>query len=517
MTEIPRYVDVDVDGGLGDGSSLANAYSSMATAEAGENGNLETGEEWFHALMYATAGGTDTSKCTWAGWTCTDVYKIVVECPQKTTQVLWDDSIYKIITDNDDCIVIQTTYMDFIGIQGGIINGDNTSDIIFDGSYVSGTSVINIDQCYGKAGIDSICTCYSFQDSEQTFYIRSSIGVATSTGRSSYFVSNMGYVYNCTWSGGASGFRSGTSGTYDVYNCCIFNTGDDFIEGAGSTVTIDYCASDDGDGTNAIAPSGSDWDNEFTDYSTGNFTPLNTGNIYLGCGARYVTLDYRSETFDASTPTCGAFEYVAAGTPITGTSELSTELCEVDASGILFNIGLSELSTELFENDTIGTLSNIASSELSTESCEVDASGTLSNIGTSALSTEIFEIDATGALSNIGTSELSMELCEVDASGISGSGISGTSALHTQPCEIDATGTIGITGTSTLSMQPCAIDATGTISINITGTSTLSIQPCAIDAEGISAGTYIEATSFESLIEMTTEFESEMEVTTRYG
>jgi hypothetical protein len=309
MTEIPRYVDVDVDGGLGTGLDLANAYSSMAAMEAAENGNLTTGEEWFHALMYALEGGTDTSKCTWAGWTCTDIYKPVVECPQKTTQVLWDDSIYKMVVDNDDAIVIQTTYMDFIGIQASIINGDNTSDIIFDGSYVSGTSVINIDQCYAKAGTDSICTCYSFQDSEQTFYIRSSIGVATSTGRSSYFVSSTGYVYNCTWSGGASGFRSGTSGTYDVYNCCIFNTGDDFIEGAGSTVTIDYCASDDGDGTNAIAPSGSNWDNEFTDYSTGNFTPLNTGNIYLGCGARYVTLDYRSETFDASTPTCGAFEY----------------------------------------------------------------------------------------------------------------------------------------------------------------------------------------------------------------
>lgn len=317
-TKLEIYIDVDVAGGAGDGSSLENAYDDLANAEAGEQQDLVTLDEYMNFYVYATAGGTDTTKCTFAGWTTgpgtTTPNSLRIICPQKlSSQKGWSDSIYKMVISNDDCLVIQLNYMSFMGVQVSLTNGDNTSDIMFDGSYVAGTSVITIDQCYAKAGTDSVCTCYSFQDSEQTFYIRSSIGIATSTGRATYFVANTGYIYNCDFTGGASGFRSGTSGTYDVKNCVIFNTADDFIVGAGSSVTIDYCASDDGDGTNAIAPSGGDWANEIPNYATDDWTPSNSGNIYHACATRYIQKDFTNQDFDATTPTCGAFEYVGGG------------------------------------------------------------------------------------------------------------------------------------------------------------------------------------------------------------
>lgn len=315
-TKLETWINVDVSGGAADGSSLANAYPTLSAAEAAEQGNLVTSDEYMNFYVYATAGGTDTTKCTFAGWTTgagtTTPNSLRVICLEKpSSQTEWSDSIYKIVVSNDDCIVIQLNYMSFTGVQASITNGDNTSDIIFDGSYVSGTSVITIDQCYAKAGTDSVCTCYSFADAEQTFYIRSSIGVATSTGRSNYHVANTGYIYNCDFTGGAAGFRSGTSGTYTVANCVVFGTTDDFVIGAGSTVTIDYCASDDGDGTHAIAPSGGNWANEIPNYATGNWTPANTGNIYHACATRYIQADFTGLDFNATTPTCGAIEYVA--------------------------------------------------------------------------------------------------------------------------------------------------------------------------------------------------------------
>lgn len=318
-TMLETYIDVDVAGGAGDGSSLENAYDDLANAEAGEQQDLVTSDEYMNFYCYSTESGIDTNKCTLAGWTTgagtTTPNSVRISCPQKLTSMTGlSTSIYRRTTDNDDNIVIQINYCSIIGIQASIINGDNTSDIIFDGSYVAGTSVVTIDQCYAYAGESSVCTCYSFQDSEQTFYIRSSIGIATSTGRATYFVANTGYIYNCDFTGGASGFRSGTTGTYTIANCVVFATADDFIIGAGSTVTIDYCASDDGDGTNAIAPSGGNWANEIPNYATDDWSPSNTGNIYLACATRYIQADFTGLDFNASTPTCGAIEYVGGGT-----------------------------------------------------------------------------------------------------------------------------------------------------------------------------------------------------------
>jgi hypothetical protein len=311
-----RYEDVDVSGGAADGSSLANAYATMQALESGQQANLVTEDVYLDARIYATAGTAETTKCTWAGYTLDDTRYILGWCPQLTTQTVWDPTIYRMEINNDDAIVIQSTYIRFYGIQASIVNGDSTSDNIFDGSYVSGTSIVYLDRCYAKAGTNSVCTGFSFADTEQTFYIRSCISESQSTGRGHYHVGNTGYIYQCTHRGGASGFRSGTSGTYTLTNDIFFDTGDDFLIGAGSTVNILDCASDDGDGTSAIAPSGGSWANEFTDYANGDFTPKNSGNIYQAGTDLDIAEDYRGTAFHSSTPTVGAFEYVASSSGV---------------------------------------------------------------------------------------------------------------------------------------------------------------------------------------------------------
>ena len=98
------------------------------------------------------------------------------------------------------------------------------------------------------------------------------------------------------------------AGTVNVTNSAVFNNTDDFING-----TISYCASDDGDGSNAVSPSGSDWDNEFSDSSTGDFTLLSGGNLAgAGTALSSVTEDIDGDSRDASTPDIGVDELASA-------------------------------------------------------------------------------------------------------------------------------------------------------------------------------------------------------------
>ena len=53
-------------------------------------------------------------------------------------------------------------------------------------------------------------------------------------------------------------------------------------EKKGGGTTVDYCASDDGDGTNAVAPSGANWANEFSNAAGGDFTLVAGGNCEGG-------------------------------------------------------------------------------------------------------------------------------------------------------------------------------------------------------------------------------------------
>ncbi|MHA2065464.1 MAG: hypothetical protein ACXABY_13910, partial [Candidatus Thorarchaeota archaeon] len=99
---------------------------------------------------------------------------------------------------------------------------------------------------------------------------------ATSRGISASGGTNV--IYNTTiWNSGGAGVVN--FGTMTLKNCVSALSPDDFLNFG--SLTVDYCASDDGDGTNAVAPSGGDWDNEFTDKDNGDFS-LAGGNCQDG-------------------------------------------------------------------------------------------------------------------------------------------------------------------------------------------------------------------------------------------
>jgi len=91
------------------------------------------------------------------------------------------------------------------------------------------------------------------------------------------------YLYNCTLYGNSVGIEAGPFAGVDVTvtNIISGNANDDFVCTLG-TITIDYCASDDGDGTNPVAPSGGNWANEFVNAAGGNFALKAGGNCVNG-------------------------------------------------------------------------------------------------------------------------------------------------------------------------------------------------------------------------------------------
>ncbi len=92
-------------------------------------------------------------------------------------------------------------------------------------------------------------------------------------------------MYNGTVRGcDLNGIRA--TGTGKVVNCAIFDNADDTLL---VTVTGNFLATDDGDGSNPvdISPGGTeadDWNDAFTDYTSGNFTVKNIDSVLYQAG-----------------------------------------------------------------------------------------------------------------------------------------------------------------------------------------------------------------------------------------
>ena len=130
---------------------------------------------------------------------------------------------------------------------------------------------------------------------------------------------NVSYIYNCTISDCTQYGIITDVGTHTVTNCAVFNTNNDFANNNG-TLTISYCASDDGDGTNAVnispgATEADDWADAFVDYANGDFHVKDTNSVLYNAATDLsgtFTNDIDGDT--RSQWDIGADEYVAAAT-----------------------------------------------------------------------------------------------------------------------------------------------------------------------------------------------------------
>lgn len=117
------------------------------------------------------------------------------------------------------------------------------------------------------------------------------------------------HAYNNIITGFAYGIAgTGATWTTTAKNNAVFGNTDDFFTNAG-TLTIDHCASDDGDGTNPVAVS--NWASQFynANYLTDLDFRLNQTSVLLDAGV--------GPGVDANVPTTDILEYARSGSTAT--------------------------------------------------------------------------------------------------------------------------------------------------------------------------------------------------------
>lgn len=324
--EVIRYVDPDATG-AGDGTSWTDAYTSLSAWEAAEQTDLVTDGDWHHVYVRSSGGTADTTATRIVSWTTGPANYIVIEAVEgdEALKTGWSSSRYRLVAQADGVtgalLSIEQDYTQVIGLQFELDANNSGSTVygITNASTVGGlyrgvrVNVINDGNAQARAMRVGGTAAGATGKAENCI-------VTNAGGMGIYGSGDNGgvLIYNCVVYGCGIGISTAYLDTI-AKNCASFNNTNDFD---GTFDTIDYCASDDGDGTNNVSPSGADWTNEFSAPASGNFTLLNTGNLYdagvgPGTDANVPTIDIDGDSRSGATTDIGADEYVAGGSAVT--------------------------------------------------------------------------------------------------------------------------------------------------------------------------------------------------------
>lgn len=255
------YVNTDVVGGAGDGTSLADAYSSSNAAEAAEQGDYVTAMDAPVYLCFATGGTDDTTAVTFIGSTTSETYPITVMGGDFPSDGIWDDSAYVRTTGNASvCFNNKEDFLTVRNLQMGVTTTGGSGAVIVDSFLSDSNAVFTIDGCIIKATAGGTQYCYGLRQgstSVGSVLVKNTIvqDCVNGSGTPFYAIQNQGgsgsvTLLNCTIYNNRTGVYRQSGGTVTATNCAVVNNNDDFS----GTITVDYCLSDDGDGTNSKAP-----------------------------------------------------------------------------------------------------------------------------------------------------------------------------------------------------------------------------------------------------------------------
>ncbi len=308
-------------------------YASLSAAEAGASAanllntsDLVTAKTILNLVCYAGASA-DTTACTVDGYTTSADYCINIYVPSGGTQSLsnnrhagiWDTSKYRLDPGAEAGYTPLTVNDNYVYLDGLQTLTSGTSDYRY-GITSSGAQGFQIRNCLVRfTSTGDYCVGIFFEVGAGTGRIENCIvwGVSGGYGCIGINTSASNYtsinVRNCTVFGCYVGYGSAYEDT-TFTNCAAFNNTDDFNAPG---CTISYCASDDGDGTNAVdlGDSSESWNAQFADYDATNpDVSLISGSALIGAGtdlSAYFTKDIAGTT--RSSWDIGAFEYVASG------------------------------------------------------------------------------------------------------------------------------------------------------------------------------------------------------------
>jgi hypothetical protein len=330
---VHTYVDPDASG-AGDGTSWADAYTSLNAWEAAEQTDLVTDGDIHICHVRASSGTDDTTATIITGWTTGASNYIEVICNNDATYGYnrhtgqWDGSKY--ILDGSDAVAALSVEENYVRITGLQITNTYTATgglrCVSLGSWLGVGSEIKLNYiiCNGN-GLDSnfgrgFDLAPGASAHIHNIYVYNSLIMNCPRGIQNSVDTDLDiYIYNCTVVHCNIGNGDGMHLTGDaptvVKNCTVADCSDDFDD-TGASVTIDYCASDDGTGTNAQTLSATRSD-DFTDWSGGDYSIANASSVQEGNGTddpgSGLYSDDIIENSRTSTWDIGAFEFVSPG------------------------------------------------------------------------------------------------------------------------------------------------------------------------------------------------------------
>jgi len=293
---IPTVVTkiVDTDG------TQSPDYTSLNAAE-GQNLDLIATHQRMVIKCRSTAGAADTTAVAFSGWVNDLAHGILIEADTGHRHAgVWDNSKYRL--EGGDATGMLQIHSDYVSIRGLQIRATSTGPCIY---------MTSTEKTFGI--FDGLICRMSHADAEG---LKATLGgfpclltnsifykdVTPGTGDDAIVIlstitnSRPMLVANCTIYGmGQSGIRA-NAGAVKVVNSAVFGNVDDFTPNGG-TITVEYCASDDGDGSSPVTPS--NWNNVFTDITNRNFHLKSTDTDLQDAGtdlSMVVILDVDGET-----------------------------------------------------------------------------------------------------------------------------------------------------------------------------------------------------------------------------
>lgn len=305
--------------------SSGGNYTSLNSALAGESADLTTnchstgGAGILTIECYYLSGADTTNASTGTGYTTSSSYYINIVVPTaERHDGKWNTSKYSLAASvsNYGLLEIYEAYTRLTGLQ---ISVTGTSDDDRSGIRIDGAGYCLIDKCIiRRASSSNICQGIRFGNASSLYCdIRNSCIYGFDVGEwyagiACDDTSANIKIQNCTISDNYLGINGNS---HVVTNCAVFNNSDDFY----GTMTISYCASDDGDGSNAVSlneNASNEWTNAFIDYSGYDFHIKNTGLLYNAGNDLSGTFTDDIDGDTRSQWDIGADEYVASGASI---------------------------------------------------------------------------------------------------------------------------------------------------------------------------------------------------------
>lgn len=312
------YVDTDVVGGAGDGSSWANAYDHLADVEA-LNLNLTTGTYDGICTIYVRGATADNVNVAFAGWTTNSggYPRIIGDWDPKDGDLKYDTTKYHLTgAGNDTPLQISgTAYIEIMNIQ--VVSGEYgyTIDSNTDNNY------FKIHHCYiGKTnGTSSVV---SLIQSENGKFYNNLVYRTGGTGNAidcNYLNGNT-YIYSNTIYGSIRGIIVANSST-SVYakNNISQNNSTACYSGTFNSASTNNLASD------TTAPGSNPQNSKtvsFVSTVTPDFHLSSSDTVAVGMGANLyadsaiaITTDIDGDARPNGAQDIGADEYIAPAGP----------------------------------------------------------------------------------------------------------------------------------------------------------------------------------------------------------